>query len=135
MPPENGDNGNGNGEEITEVIAGEIADVVEDEISETDVEIDVETTVIEAPVIPETASVDVGDLHISGPPALVESVTQKYLKDHIDHNPHPVDVVDDAAAGITPEPVEELIRDTAAGETVDVPPGPSDWLFRERGGQ
>jgi hypothetical protein len=129
-------------------------DEVTDEIEETP---DVDVTVIEAPEPEEVeakfASVDVGDLHISGPAEMVESITAKYLKDHLDHNPHdPVhtatevagdagELVGESAEGIaeaiTPDIVEEQIRESVEGETVavDVPPGPTDWLFRERGGR
>lgn len=148
MPPENGDNGNGNGEEIAAEIAEVVEDVIDEELAEeTGGDTDVEIEVIEAPEIPETAAVDVGDLHISGPPALVESITKQYLKDHIDHNPHDTDhgdgryvgglteYVDEAGAAVTPGPVEDAIQEGAAADIADAPPGPSDWLFRERGGQ
>jgi len=137
-------------EEVSEEIAEEIAEVIEDEISDADVDLDVDIDVIEAPDFPETASVDVGDLHISGPPELVENITTRYLKDHIDHNPHGEvhtpdipemlepdsdGIVEDIGQAITPDIVEEQISQSVAGETVDNPPEPTDWLFRQLGGR
>jgi hypothetical protein len=144
------ENGNGNGgesvEEVAEELAEEVAEEVADELSETP---DVNVTVIEAPEPEEPeakfASVDVGDLHISGPAEMVESITEKYLKDHIDHNPHgfgegmttsdgPEGAAERIGDAITPDVVEEQIQESAAGEIVDNPPEPEDWLFRRRGG-
>lgn len=137
--------------------AGEIEDIVDEAVDEaldeadgnngeTDIDIDQDIDIHEAPEIPETSYVDVGDLHISGPPEMVERVTQKYLKDHIDHNPHdgpenPVetlvestgDVVEETADVITPEPVQEEIAEQAGEEiSTDIPPNPTDWLFKKR---
>ena len=125
-------------EEVSEEIAEEIAEVIEDEISDADVDLDVDIDVIEAPDFPETASVDVGDLHISGPPELVENITTRYLKDHIDHNPHGEVHTPDIPEMLEPDSdgiVEEQISQSVAGETVDNPPEPTDWLFRQLGGR
>lgn len=123
--------------EVAEEIAEEIAEAVEEETAETDIDV----TVIEAPEPEEPeakfAAVDVGDLHISGPAELVEKITSQYLDDHLDHNPHgeahtPTDVVDETAADVVPDVVEEQIQESVADETVDSPPEPTDWLFRNR---
>ncbi len=143
MVTENGEvNEVDTGEEIAEEIADEIADVIEESDADTGDDIDVEIEVNEAPEIPETSYVDVGDLHISGPPEMVERVTQKYLKDHLDHNPHGEAHTPDNGGGdeglietATPDVVQDVIEESVSSETVDAPPGPSDWLFRERGGQ
>jgi hypothetical protein len=153
--PDDTGNGEENGTEetveVAEEIAEEIAEVIEE--SEPTNGPDIDVTVIEdnPPVIPETSYVDVGDLHISGPPEMVERVTSKYLKDHIDHNPHnpPHDALRDAvargveehgaiteiASDVTPDVVEEQITDSAAADIVDNPPDASDWLFRPLGGR
>ncbi len=139
----------GTGEETGEEIAEEIAEEIVEEIETepADIENDIDVVVVESPEIPEAepfAIVNVGDLHIEGPPSLVESVTKIYLRDHIDHNPH--DIIEEPAAvieesgenvaqAITPDIVEEQIAESVEGETVDAPPGPSDWLYRARGGR
>jgi len=74
---------------------------------------------------------------------MVERITTKYLKDHIDHNPHGEEhngevvgeSVDAIGETITPDIVEEQIQESVQGETVDAPPGPSDWLFKPLGGR
>lgn len=129
-------------EAIAEDIAEEVAEEVAEEIAETP---DVDVTVIEAPEPEEPeakfASVDVGDLHISGPAEMVESITAKYLKDHLDHNPHgfshtpatsdgPEGAAERIGTAITPDIVEDQIRESVADETVDSAPEPEDWLFR-----
>lgn len=136
MAPENEENGGGEVEEIAEEIATEVVDEIEDE---TPAETDVDVTVIEAPEPEKTeakfSSVDVGDLHISGPAELVEKITSQYLKDHIDHNPHgngePTDI-EETIADVAPEAVQEEISEQAAAEQVDNPPEPTDWLFSRR---
>jgi len=133
------------GEEIAEEIAEEIVEEIEDEPAE--IENDIDVVVVEAPEIPEPepfAIVNVGDLHIEGPPKLVEKITAQYLDDHIDHNPHdvieePAEVVNEAGETIgeviTPDIVEDQIAESVQDETVDAPPGPSDWLFKPLGGR
>lgn len=136
-------------EEIADAVEDEvedIADAVEDAVEDaTDPpETDVDVTLIEAPE-PEDkdtahASVDVGDLHISGPAEMVEKVTETYLKNHIDHNPHgephngdgETNVLEDTVSAVTPDVVQETVAKQTANEIADEPPGPTDWLFRER---
>lgn len=156
MPEENG-NGD-NGDEIAEEIADDIAEEIVEEIveelaEETAGDVDVEIDVIEAPEIPEPveiASVDVGDLHISGPANMVQDITETYLKKHLDHNPHGEihtpdiaadfqpesgGMVEDIGQAVTPDIVEEQIAEGIQGETVDSPPEPTDWLYRRIGGR
>lgn len=129
--------------EVAEEIAEEIADAIDEEnVPETAVDV----TVVEAPEPEEPeakfAAVDVGDLHISGPAEMVEKITGQYLKDHLDHNPHgeshtPGDngdgnFLDESVSAITPDIVEEQVRESVSDEIVDNPPEPEDWLFRNR---
>lgn len=122
--------------EAAEDLGEEIADVVEDAVEDAP-ETEVDVTVIEAVEPPETSFVDVGDLHISGPPEMVERVTKDYLKNHIDHNPHDTEHGGDEGLveAATPDVVEDVIAEQASGETHDAPPDPADWLFRNRGGE
>lgn len=130
-------------EELAET-AEEIAEEIAEEVAEETADTDIDVTVIEAPEPEPTeskfASVDVGDLHISGPAEMVESITAKYLKDHLDHNPHgeehTPDIVGESESVIetlTPDVVQEQIQESVSDEIADAPPGPTDWLFRERG--
>lgn len=137
---ENEENGTEELAEVAEDIGEEIADEIAEVVDDTGGDVDVDVAVIEAPEIPETSYVDVGDLHISGPPEMVERITKTYLADHIDHNPHGENhgetdgPVEEFGQAITPEPVEEIIAESAAGEVVDSPPTPTDFLFRPLGG-
>lgn len=136
--PENGENGAETLAEVGEEIAETVAEAVAEETAvDTPATSDIDVTVNEAVEVPETSYVDVGDLHISGPPEMVERITRRYLDDHIDHNPHGENhgTVEELGQAITPDPVEELIADTAVGETVDAPPVATDWLFKPLGGQ
>ena len=135
-------------EEVAEIaaeVAAEVATEVAAVVDDTP-EVDVDVTVFEAPEPEEPESkfstVDVGDLHISGPAKLVKTITEDYLKKHLDHNPHGENhtpdgenFLEESAAAITPDVVEEQIADAAAGDIVDNPPEPSDWLFRRRAGR
>ena len=150
------DNGEEMGEEIAEEIAEEIVEEIETEPAE--IENDIDVTVVEIPEPPEPepfATVSVGDLNITGPPALVKSITQDYLDKHIDHNPHdiggdtveavseltegPSEVYEESsetvAGAVTPDIVEEQIAESVGDETHDVAPGPASWLYRPLGGR
>ena len=142
---------------IEEIVEDTLEDMVEDAVEDIteseadtvdDIEDDIPLIIIEeAERIPETATVYVGDVSITGPPDMVERLAKPYLDSHMGSEEVIAEAVADA---IEPEvtDIEEYTSDPGTEENedsapLDIPfeetiptdtsPQSGHWLYRKWG--